>query len=130
MPTNSCDILVPKIDTQSEFILRGVFQIAHNDFFFTPDGNFIPNNLLGTHFQDTKLNCRLTHPPPNEFDFATQHFSACIENLRDIEKLIKHDKNEECLSSVVQYLQNPQIKLTHPLFDVCSRPKSFLPFNS
>jgi len=126
VPTNSYDILVPKTDTKSEFILRGVFQIAHNDFFFTPDGNFVPGNLLGTHFHDTKLNCRLTCPPANEFDFATQHFPTCIETLHDLEKLIKHEKNEDCLSSVVQHLQIPQIKLTHTLFDVSALPKTFL----
>ncbi|OAX30738.1 hypothetical protein K503DRAFT_178499 [Rhizopogon vinicolor AM-OR11-026] len=33
-------------DTDEEFIIRGVFQIAHNDFYFTPDANFDSANVF------------------------------------------------------------------------------------
>lgn len=129
MPMKSYEILVLKTNTKTEFILCDVFQIAYNDFFFMPNSNFIPGNLLSTHFQDTKLNWHLTCPPANDFNFATQHFSACIETLHSIERLIQLERNEECVSSVVHHLQNLQIKLMHNLFDVSTLPKSFLQFN-
>ncbi|KAG6380917.1 hypothetical protein JVT61DRAFT_5309 [Boletus reticuloceps] len=96
---NSGDILVVK-QGDEEFILRGVFQVARNDFFLTPDGSFNPANALGTRFQDVKLNCHLTVPSPNTFPFAVTDYPTCIENLRMLERIVKHDKKDETLSTL------------------------------
>ncbi|KAF8546858.1 hypothetical protein OG21DRAFT_1028401 [Imleria badia] len=75
--SKSSDILAVKNSGDSEFILRGVFQIARNDFFFTPDGSFDPKNALGTRLQGVKLNCRLTAPLCPGFEFAPEDFPKC-----------------------------------------------------
>lgn len=117
---NSGDILVVKHGGDDEFILRGVFQIARNDFFFTPDGSFNPGNALNTRFQDVKLNCRLTIPSPNTFPFAVTDYPTCIDNIRALEKIIKHDKKDQVMSSLSgSVLGSTQIKLSHALFEVC-----------
>jgi hypothetical protein len=64
--SKGCDVLVCR-DTHSEYILRGVFKIARNDFYFTPDGGYDPDNPFHTKFKDVKLNCRLTAPGPGPF---------------------------------------------------------------
>ena len=115
----SGDILVVKHGGDEEFILRGVFQIARNDFFFTPDGSFNPKNALKIQFQDVKLSCRLTCPPPNTFPFAVTDFPTCIENLRRLEKIIKLGREDQVMSSLMSsVLDSTQIKLCHALFEV------------
>lgn len=118
LPGQSSDVIVFKDNAESEFILSGIFQIAHNDFFFTPDGNFDPGNSYNIRFHDAKLSCRLAAPPPRHFPFATTDFPSCINTLHSLEKLIKHEKNDEILSAIIPHLQQPQIKLTHMLFEV------------
>ncbi|KAF8119737.1 hypothetical protein EV363DRAFT_1409501 [Boletus edulis] len=110
------DILVRK-DAFSEFILRGVFQIARNDFYFTPDGNYDPDNTFSSRFQDVKLNCRLACSTSSLFPFAITDFSKYIDNLRSCEKLIKSYKGDEVNSSIYFHLGKSQLKLTHPLFE-------------
>ncbi|KAF9238949.1 hypothetical protein BU15DRAFT_74915 [Melanogaster broomeanus] len=113
----SSDILVLKGDADAEFILCGVYQIVHNDFYFTPDGNFDPANSFGTRLQDLKLTCHLTTPLSSVFQFAQDNFPTCTDNLHGLEKLIKHDKNDEVISSMSQHLGRTQFKLTHALFE-------------
>ncbi|KIK80331.1 hypothetical protein PAXRUDRAFT_36223 [Paxillus rubicundulus Ve08.2h10] len=115
---NSNNLILLKGESDTEYLLCGVFNIAWNDFFFTADGNYDPANSYGSAFCDVKLNCRLTAPQSNNFQFAHNDFVACIENLRNLEELIKHKKNDQCISSIVEHLSTqPQFKLSHALFD-------------
>jgi len=76
------DILVVKsAESQLEFTFSGVFQIARNDFFFTPDAHFDPVNLFHGRFSDVKLTCRLTQVKNEDFSFATDHYSTIIDNI-------------------------------------------------
>ena len=99
-PAKTGNILVVKHGDNVEFILQGVFQVTHNNFFFTPDGCFNPTNTLNTRFQDVKLNCQLTIPQANSFPFAIADYPMCIENLRMIKKIIKYDKKSKVMSSL------------------------------
>ncbi|KAF8425809.1 hypothetical protein L210DRAFT_3653056 [Boletus edulis BED1] len=110
------DILMRK-DTQSEFVMRGVYQIARNDFFFTPDGNFDPANTFGSRFQDVKLSCRLIPPTSSDFDFTIKDYPICLQNLRSIERLVALGKNQETLGAIAEHLGKPQFKLAHSLFE-------------
>ncbi|KAF8120376.1 hypothetical protein EV363DRAFT_1303312 [Boletus edulis] len=114
----TADVLVVKGGADAEFTLRGVYQIARNDFYFTPDGNFDPANSFGSKFQDIKLSCRLGAPAFSVFQFAQNDYPACIQNFVGIEKLIKHDKNDEVMSTMSQHLGKTQFKLMHSLFDL------------
>ncbi|KAG6372112.1 hypothetical protein JVT61DRAFT_8826 [Boletus reticuloceps] len=113
----STDILVLKRNADSEFILRGVYQIARNDFYFIPDGCYDPENPFQSRFQDVKLSCCLTAPQSSDFEFAQEDFPACIDNLRSIEKSIKPNKDNEILSSITTHLGSPQFKLSHALLE-------------
>ncbi|KAG6369791.1 hypothetical protein JVT61DRAFT_13562 [Boletus reticuloceps] len=116
---NTGDIIVVKNSNNSEVTLKGVFQIARNDFFLNPDGNFDPENVLGSRFQDTKLNCRLAPPSPSDFTFAQDNYPACLTNIRALEKLIKLNKHEEIISCLQHSLLGfNQIKLSHSLFEL------------
>lgn len=116
--SKAADVLVIKGGGDSEFILRGVFQIARNDFYFHPDENFNPANSFGSCLQDIKLSCRLTLPVTPEFTFAQSDFNLCIENIHHLEKLIKHEKNSEIMSMLSEHLGKTQFKLCHALFEV------------
>jgi hypothetical protein len=114
----SSDILVSRRSTNNEFILHGVYQIARNEFYFNPDGSFDPPNAFRSYFQDVKLGCRLTAPLSSVFEFAQDDFPACIENLRGLEKLIKHNNGEEVISSMSERLGTAQFTLTHALLSL------------
>ncbi|KAG9318982.1 hypothetical protein JVU11DRAFT_1098 [Chiua virens] len=118
--SNLLDMLIRKGSgaAATKFNLHGVFQIARNDFYFSPDANFDPDNAFGTPFKDVKLSCRLAAPPsPNKFQFACNDFNACITNLQAIERLIKVGKNDEVMSIIAQHLGLQQFKLSHALFE-------------
>ncbi|KAF8132271.1 hypothetical protein EV363DRAFT_1073599, partial [Boletus edulis] len=117
-PANLGDILVVKNSTDSEFILRGVYQVACNDFFLSPDGNYNPENALGTRFQDVKLNCRIIPPVSSAYSFAIDDFIPCIDNLHAFERLLKHDRGESVGGMVHgSILGTTQVKVTHALFE-------------
>lgn len=122
------DILVAKEGQESEFIMRGIFQITCNDFFFMPDGSYKPGNAINSQFKDVKLSCHLAAPPPNTYAFAVTDFPTCVENLRNLEKIIKPDKKDEITSSLTSsVLGSIQIKLSHALFEVCTSNSINLP---
>ena len=115
----SSDVLVIRHGGDEEFILQGVFQIACNEFFFTLDRSFNPLNMLNSHFQDVKLSCCLTCPAPKTFPFTVMDFSKCIDNLCNLEKVIKIKKKDQIMSTLTgSILGSMQIKLSHVLFEV------------
>ncbi|KAI9566420.1 hypothetical protein HD554DRAFT_1110619 [Boletus coccyginus] len=111
------DVLVAKASMDSEFILRGVFEITRNDCFLAPDGNFDPGNVFGGVFQDVKLSCRLAAPSSTDFEFARKDFDQCTDNIHRIEKIIKCEKGFDIVSCVGNHLDNTQFKICHALFE-------------
>jgi hypothetical protein len=107
-------------DTDEEFIIRCVFQISRNDFYFTPDANFDPANVFQGRFADVKLNCRLTAGRDEDFTFSSEDFSAIVDNFRALEKLVTKERHGdyETLSVIQDSLGHRSIKLTHSLFEV------------
>ncbi|KAF8443787.1 hypothetical protein L210DRAFT_3643388 [Boletus edulis BED1] len=92
--------------------------VAHNDFFLSPDGNYDPENALGTRFQDVKLNCHIIPPVSSAYSFAIDDFIPCINNLRAFERLLKHDRGESVGGMVHgSILGTTQVKVTHALFE-------------
>jgi hypothetical protein len=88
------NILVVKgKDTDEEFIIRGVFQTSRNNFHFTPDANFDPENVFQGRFADVKLNCRLTAGRDEDFTFSSQDFSAIADNFRALERLVTKERH-------------------------------------
>ncbi|KAI6012861.1 hypothetical protein PISMIDRAFT_108319 [Pisolithus microcarpus 441] len=112
------DVLIWK-NADTEFTLKGVFQIACNDFYFTPDGNFDPANSFSSQFQDTKLSCRLTAPTSPDYQLFNDDFPKCVNNLRNLEKMIKPNKEIEIMSGLTEHLGKTQFKISHALFEVC-----------
>ncbi|KIM64607.1 hypothetical protein SCLCIDRAFT_23337 [Scleroderma citrinum Foug A] len=112
------DILgVKNLDSNVEFVFSGVFQIAWNDFFFTPDAHFDPANLYNGHFSDIKLTCCLTQVKNDDFSFATKHYSTVIDNIRAFEKLAGVPNGANVISTIYEELGKPQIKIIHSLFE-------------
>ncbi|KIK32139.1 hypothetical protein CY34DRAFT_27266 [Suillus luteus UH-Slu-Lm8-n1] len=95
-------LVVKGQDDNQEFIIRGVFQISRNDFYFTPDANFDPANVFHGHLAD----------------FSSDDFSAVLDNLRAFEKLVPSKKDYETFSVIYDSLGQRSIKLTHNLFDI------------
>jgi len=117
------NILVVKgrnLDEDAEFIIRGVFEISRNDFYFTPDANFNPTNVFQGHFADVKLNCKLTAGRSEAFKFSSDDFSAILDNIRAFEKLVPKERDYETVSIIHDSLGHRSIKLTHSLFKVCN----------
>jgi hypothetical protein len=116
------NILIAKgRDDDQEFIIRGVFQISRNDFYFTPDANFDPANVFHGRLSDVKLSCRLTAGRNDSFKFASEDFPAILDNLNAFEKLVPSKTNYERLSVIHDSLGHRTIKLTHSLFEVSTR---------
>jgi len=117
------NILIVKgrnLDEDAEFIIRGVFEISRNDFYFTPDANFNPTNVFQGRFADVKLNCRLTAGRSEAFKFSSDDFPAILDNIRAFEKLVPRERDYEVVSIVNDSLGHKSIKLTHSLFKVCN----------
>jgi hypothetical protein len=117
------NILIMKgwnLDEDAEFIIRGVFEISRNDFYFTPDANFNPTSVFQGRFADVKLNCRLTAGRSEAFKFSSDDFSAILDNIRAFEKLVPRERDYETVSIVHDSLGHRSIKLTHSLFKVCN----------
>lgn len=95
------NILITKgLDHDEEFIIRGVFQISRNDFFFTPDGNFNPANIFHGRLADLKLSCRLVAGRSKSFKFSSRDFPAVLNNLSAFENLIPKERYYETLSVI------------------------------
>ncbi|KAI5993858.1 hypothetical protein EDD15DRAFT_2366928 [Pisolithus albus] len=110
------DVLIRK-NADTEFTLKGVFLIARNDFYFTPDGNFDPANSFSSRFQDTKLSCRLAAPTSPDYQLFNDDFPKCVNNLRSLEKMIKPNKETELMSGLTEHLGKTQFKISHALFE-------------
>ncbi|KAG1728760.1 uncharacterized protein EDB91DRAFT_1086000 [Suillus paluster] len=78
----------------TEFIIRGMFKISHNDFNFTPDANFNPLNVFHGCFADVKLSCHLTAGHNNAFRFSSEDFPDVLDNLAYFEGLIPRVNKE------------------------------------
>ncbi|KAG1744105.1 uncharacterized protein EDB91DRAFT_1080908 [Suillus paluster] len=78
----------------TEFIIRSMFEISHNDFNFTLDVNFNPSNIFHEDFPDVLNNLA--------------HFEGSILRARGYEKL----------SVIHNSLGQRLIKLMHSLFEV------------
>jgi hypothetical protein len=100
------------LDEDAEFIIRGVFEISRNDFYFTPDANFNPTNVFQGRFADVKLNCRLTPGRSEAFKISSDDFSASLDNIRAFEKLVPRERDYETVSIVHDSLDHRSIKLT------------------
>ncbi|KIM54864.1 hypothetical protein SCLCIDRAFT_30757 [Scleroderma citrinum Foug A] len=87
-----------------KFMFSGVFQIAWNDFFFTPDVHFDPVNLYHGHFSDAKLTCCLTQVKSDDFYFATEHYLTIIDNIRAFEKLAGIPNGADIISTIYEEL--------------------------
>ncbi|KAG2132148.1 uncharacterized protein EDB93DRAFT_1255334 [Suillus bovinus] len=112
------NILIAKgRDDDQEFIVRGVFQISRNNFYFMPDANFDLANIFHGRLSDVKLSCRLTAGRNDLFKFASEDFPAILDNLRAFEKLVPSKRDYETLSVIHDSLGHRTIKLTHSLFE-------------
>ncbi|KAH7924254.1 hypothetical protein BV22DRAFT_1165729 [Leucogyrophana mollusca] len=111
------DVLVSKLgETHEEYLLRGVFDISRNDFYFVPDGNFNPANSFQGKFEDVKLSCRLTASHHKDFKFSREDFHAIVKNIHALENLIPKEKNEEVKSIIQPSAAGDTIRLSHSLF--------------
>ncbi|KIJ09216.1 hypothetical protein PAXINDRAFT_17684 [Paxillus involutus ATCC 200175] len=110
-------IITKGSETEDEFILRGVFQISRNDFYFNPDANFNPANVFHGCFADVKLSCRLTVPHGEDFCYTINDYATTIENICALQKLAHKPEAEEYVSIIQEALGKPQIKLCHTLFE-------------
>ncbi|KAH7930555.1 hypothetical protein BV22DRAFT_1124829 [Leucogyrophana mollusca] len=120
------DVLVKKHTTHQELILRGLFEISRDDFYFTPDASYNPANNFQGKFEDAKLSCRLiaVHNQCDVFTFAQADYPIILKNLRAFEKLITKEKGDESVS-VMQFSGGYEsIKLSHSLFKKKPAPPS------
>ncbi|KIJ09101.1 hypothetical protein PAXINDRAFT_17803 [Paxillus involutus ATCC 200175] len=121
-PRNGDVLVIKGIDIDVEFIVRGVFQISRNDFYFTADANFDPANVFHGKFADVKLSCRLSAARSEEFKWAAEDYSTAIDNIRSFEKMIGKETGSEVTSIIQETLGKPSIKLTHSLFQKKTDP--------
>jgi hypothetical protein len=114
------NILITKgLDYDEEFIIRGVFEISRNNFFFTPDGDFNPANIFHGRFADLKLSCQLTAGRSKAFKFSSKDFSTVVNNLSAFENLVPKERHYETVSVIQDAIgQGRSIKLIHHLFEV------------
>jgi hypothetical protein len=114
------NILITKgLDYDEEFIIRGVFEISRNNFFFTPDGDFSPANIFHGRFTDLKLSCQLTAGRSKAFKFSSKDFSTVVNNLSAFENLVPKERHYETVSVIQDAIgQGRSIKLIHHLFEV------------
>ncbi|KAG1801802.1 hypothetical protein EV424DRAFT_1545375 [Suillus variegatus] len=116
------NILITKgLDHNEEFIICGVFQVSHDDFYFTLDGNFNPANVFHGHLADLKLSCQLIAGRSKAFKYSLDDFSAIVSSLSAFEKLAPRERSHETLSVIWDTIGCRSIKLTHRLFEAINR---------
>ena len=116
------DVLVTKDSqqTNTEFVLVGVFQVDPRNFFMTSNGKWNQNNQFATRFDQVKPSCHLL-PVERDlaFRYSADNFSTVIGNIRAIESLANPQKAREHVTSVIMDNLNPvTIKVNHHLFIV------------
>jgi hypothetical protein len=114
------NVLITKgLGYDEELIIRGVFEISRNNFFFTPDGDFNPANVFHGRLADLKLSCQLTAGRSKAFDFSSKDFPAVVNNLSAFENLVPKQRYYETVSVIQDAIgRGRSIKLTHYLFEV------------
>lgn len=97
----SGDIAIVKNSGQQpcEFLLSGLFEIDCKNFFMGAEGNYLPTNRFSRDLIDAKLTCHLIPVQCHvEFVTAREDFSAIVNNLRALEKLIPLKRGNSSVS--------------------------------
>ena len=116
------DVLIAKNVENSDtaFLLAGIFQIDTQKFFMTSDRKRNEDNQCGTCFEQIQPTCHLVPVQQDlEFKYSAEDFPTIVANIQAIENQVNARKPAKHVSLLLDNLV--AIKLTHCLFVVrCS----------
>ena len=117
--TGDMAVVKNKGDQVQEFLLSGIFEIDHQDFFMGAEGGYLPANIFNHNFVNTKLSCNLTAVQRDSiFSSTRSDFATIIANIKALKKLIQSQKGSTSLSCMCDAGGQLHIRLSHSLFNV------------
>ena len=117
----SGDIAIVKGTAENvvEFLISGIFEIDHCNFYMGAEGSYFPSNIFSCSFAATKLTCQLIPVGKDPvYQVSRDDFRTITANIKALKRVIGQKKGITTMSAVRESDGVMSIRLSHALFAV------------